>query len=149
LGKETWQEYKMEEEVINLKETPSVVRRPYLSSITEAESIAEESIFSFLTYSQEKLSSTLGPKLLYETSPFSTATTNCSNSAASPMTSLEGLRKQVENCIQAMPEEVFKIRNLDTGEEIDLRDENKGKFIHQITQVLKLSAAKLHSVLQF
>jgi hypothetical protein len=139
----------MEEEVINLKETPSVVRRPYLSSITEAESIAEESIFSFLTYSQEKLSSTLGPKLLYETSPFSTATTNCSNSAASPMTSLEGLRKQVENCIQAMPEEVFKIRNLDTGEEIDLRDENKGKFIHQITQVLKLSAAKLHSVLQF
>jgi hypothetical protein len=139
----------MEEEVINLKETPSVVRRPYLSSITEAESIAEESIFSFLTYSQEKLSSTLGPKLLYETSPFSTATTNCSNSAASPMTSLEGPRKQVENCIQAMPEEVFKIRNLDTGEEIDLRDENKGKFIHQITQVLKLSAAKLHSVLQF
>jgi hypothetical protein len=139
----------MEEEVINLKETPSVVRRPYLSSITEAESIAEESIFSFLTYSQEKLSSTLGPKLLYETSPFSTATTNCSNSAASPMTSLEGPRKQVENCIQAMPEEVFKIKNLDTGEEIDLRDENKGKFIHQITQVLKLSAAKLHSVLQF
>lgn len=139
----------LNEAVLNDKETPSVVRRPYLSSITEAESIAEESVFSFVTYSQEKLSSTLGLKLLYETSPFSTATTNCSNSAASPMTSLEGLRKQVENCIQAMPEEVFKIKNLDTGEEIDLRDENKEKFIHQITSVLKLSAAKLHSVLQF
>ena len=144
----------MEEEVLNeaglsVKETPSVVRRPYLSSITEAESIAEDSVFSFVAFSQKKRSSTLGPKLLYETSPFSTATTNCSNSAVSPMTSLECLRKQVENCIQAMPAEVFKIRNLDTGEEIDLRDENKEKFIHQITQVLKLSAARLHSVLQF
>lgn len=138
-----------EEQTLTYKDTPSVVRRPFLSSITETESIAEESACSLITNTHEKPISGWTSKLSNETSPFSTATTNCSNSAVSPINSLECLKKPLDYWVQVMPEEMFKIRNLDTGEEIDLRDENKEKFIHKITSVLRLNTAKLHSVLQF
>ena len=43
----------------------------------------------------------------------------------------------------SMPEEMFKIRNLDTGEEIDVRDENKTEFASQYTSVLSMKASKI------
>lgn len=34
------------------------------------------------------------------------------------------------------PDEVYKIRNLDTGQEIDIRDENKADFVRRLATLL-------------
>jgi Protein kinase domain/Ankyrin repeats (3 copies) len=44
--------------------------------------------------------------------------------------------KSSDSCYTSFPEEVFKIKNLDTGEEIDIRDENKESFPREISIIL-------------
>jgi len=41
----------------------------------------------------------------------------------------------------ALPEGVFTIRNLDTGEEIDLRDMHKEHFSETFSRVLEMESA--------
>ena len=41
-----------------------------------------------------------------------------------------------ESFNSSLPEEVFKIKNLDTGEEIDIRDENKEMFSSKVSKLL-------------
>lgn len=39
--------------------------------------------------------------------------------------------------IPRVTDQMYKIRNLDTGEEVDLRDENKEDFVQKLTHLLE------------
>lgn len=39
--------------------------------------------------------------------------------------------------IPRVTDQMYKLRNLDTGEEVDLRDENKEDFVQKLTKLLE------------
>lgn len=117
----------------------SIVRRPYLSAIPEVDSFVEESILNNNTHPghSESPSPTRND---YLTSPHRRETVT-THSAVSPAHVREGPKKHSESWSYQMPDDMFKIKNLDTGEVIDIRDETKDKFITDFARVVNLDKA--------
>lgn len=61
---------------------------------------------------------------------------------------VEGLRScsQADLELSVPADQMYKIRNLDTGEEVDLRDENKHSFVQRLMKLV--SAANYQGALE-
>lgn len=49
---------------------------------------------------------------------------------------VEGLRSCSQADLEIPVDQMYKIRNLDTGEEVDLRDENKNSFVQRLMKLV-------------
>lgn len=49
----------------------------------------------------------------------------------------------------SIPEEVFRIRNVETGEEVDIRDINKQSFIDTYTNIINADKERLTSIIHY
>lgn len=63
--------------------------------------------------------------------------------STSPSASMRSSRLSPSNQSSFAADQRFKIRNADTGEEIDLRDENQTDFVQQLARVLSSSQQDL------
>jgi len=117
----------------------SIIRRPYLSAIPEVDSFVEGSILNNNSNPTEPEPPS-PTRSDYSTSPYRRVTVK-THSAVSPAQAREGPMKHSESWSYQMPDDMFKIKNLDTGEVIDIRDETKDKFITDFARVVNLDKA--------
>ena len=122
----------------------SVIPRKFLCAIPEVESIAETSMLNTSHLYKENEHHIEITRLRSETSPASAATS--ATSLVNPILSVENRQRHAYSWSHSMPEEMFKIRNLDTGEEVDIRDENKDMFIISLNKLLSLKNASRRDI---
>ena len=122
-----------------LYDQSSIIRRPYLSAIPEVDSFIEGSVLNNNLSTDDPDSSVSNKnEILTSSHRRETFTTH---SAVSPPHIRESSKKHSESWSYQMPEDMFKIKNLDTGEVIDIRDETKDKFITDFARVVNLDKA--------
>lgn len=120
-----------------LHDSSSNIHQTNLSAIPEVDSFIEDSI----------LNNNFSPVDLGSSPTTDLALTPCSienittQSDSSPVNIQESSKKHSVSLSYQMPEDMFKIRNLDTGEVIDIRDETKDKFITDFARVVNLDKA--------
>ena len=130
------EEYIKREDRSYSEDVASVIPRKFLCAIPEVESIAETSMLNTSHYYKENENYMEITRLRSETSPASAATS--ATSLVNPIFSAENRQRHAVSWSPSMPDEMFKIRNLDTGEEVDIRDENKERFLKSLNKLLNL-----------
>jgi hypothetical protein len=113
--------------------------KSYLSLISEADSSIEKSFQPSVPLSFSKkhsrLSSLGGSSSSTRASDFSPS----GLSTASPSFNIQ----------TPCSSQIFKVRNLDTGEEIDLREEGRESFVEDYAKILKVQSNKARELKEF
>lgn len=130
------EDYIKREDRSHSEDIASVIPRKFLCAIAEVESIAETSMLNTSHLYKENENYLEITRIRSETSPVSAATS--ATSLVNPILSVENRQRHAGSWSHSMPEEMFKIRNLDTGQEVDIRDENKDRFLISLNKLLNL-----------
>ena len=124
-------------------DSDSVIYRSFLSAVSEADSCEERSFLSPDFEEHEKRTYNL-PSQFSNLASYSS--TQASDFSFSDLSTSNPSSFTIQNF---PPTQIFKIRNLDTGEEIDLRDENKDSFVDKYAKLLKVKQNKASDLKEF